>query len=376
MRHVPDGVLRRLEDEPFSVADSTANHVAGCRRCRARHQQIASTASGAHRWLSGPQLVPNVDDAWLRFRRALPANEQPTGVAATSTRHRGALRRRRGALAHPTTKVAVAGGLAGVVLAGGVAAAASFTPIFSPTRVAPLPVTRSDIRAVSDVLGLANGSSLGGFDTPNGSRAFRFGTLQWSSTGESQTVSSAARAEALSGLSVPSPAHLPAGVGQPLRYLVQRRVTATIDFNASAGNLAGTTVTMQLGPAVAVAYGSRTSQSEIPSLAIATIARPSATSSKATLRQIESFLLSRPGIPSQLAEEVRFFGGGSTVLPIPAPPGTTSHSVHVGRWPAVAVVAGSSAASALVWEDGSGQVHVIAGLVNEQSLLNVANQIN
>ena len=45
MRHVPDGTLRRLIDEPFAVADRDARHVEGCGRCRARSQRIAEDAA-------------------------------------------------------------------------------------------------------------------------------------------------------------------------------------------------------------------------------------------------------------------------------------------------------------------------------------------
>ena len=41
MRHITDGVLRRLDDEPLAIPDRVIDHVAGCRRCSARRARIA-----------------------------------------------------------------------------------------------------------------------------------------------------------------------------------------------------------------------------------------------------------------------------------------------------------------------------------------------
>ncbi len=43
MRHVTDGTLRRLTDEPLAVADREARHMSNCARCRARGAESRAT---------------------------------------------------------------------------------------------------------------------------------------------------------------------------------------------------------------------------------------------------------------------------------------------------------------------------------------------
>src|ERR1700757_4337921 len=69
VRHIPDGVLRRLDDEPLAVPDRVSEHLAGCGRCSARRARIADDTEQAARLLSGPQLVTDTDLAWARLGR-------------------------------------------------------------------------------------------------------------------------------------------------------------------------------------------------------------------------------------------------------------------------------------------------------------------
>jgi hypothetical protein len=93
------------------------------------------------------------------------------------------------------------------------------------------------------------------------------------------------------------------------------------------------------------------------------------------MSQIEAFLLSRPDIPAQLAEEIRLLGDLRTTLPVPTPPGTNARSVQVGGFPGVLLADASGAASVVIWEDGASLVHVVAGIVDSQDALAVADQI-
>ena len=67
MRHIPDGVLRRLDDEPLAVPDRVTEHLAGCGRCSARRAEIAGDTERAARLFSAPQPVPDLDIAWARL---------------------------------------------------------------------------------------------------------------------------------------------------------------------------------------------------------------------------------------------------------------------------------------------------------------------
>jgi hypothetical protein len=93
------------------------------------------------------------------------------------------------------------------------------------------------------------------------------------------------------------------------------------------------------------------------------------------MSQIEAFLLKQPGIPADLAQEIRLLGNPGTTLPVPVPPGASVRSVRVGGWSGVLVADPSNAAAAVVWQAGAGTLHVVAGILDSQDVLNVADQL-
>ncbi len=370
MRHIPDGVLRRLDDEPLAVPDRVIDHLADCGRCSARQAEIALDTELAAQLLSAPQLVPDTDLAWARLQ-----GELRTDPAGGADRHRQprAARWRRARFPRPSLRASLVIGMIAVVVAG-TAAAATVTTIFAPTHVAPVALSQGDLRAITGFMGLADGSTLGGFRGPSGSSAVRFGTVAWSSSGPAHPVSSLSEATAEAGFPVSLPARLPTGVGTVQQLVVQPRVSATVTFNSTAAGLAGSSVTLDAGPAVLAEYGAA-GGTDLPTLAVATMPRPTALSTGASLSQIEAFLLSQPGIPPELAEEVRLLGDLRTTLPVPVPPGASVRSVQVAGWPGVLLADSSNAAAGVVWEDGRGMLHVVAGILDPQDVLNVADQL-
>lgn len=368
MRHIPDGVLRRLEDEPLAVPDRVIEHVDGCERCNARRAEIAHDSERAARHFFTPQPVPDLDVAWTQLRREL--NRRETDAAGNSGR-REALPRRTW-LPRPSLRTGLMIGAIATVVAG-TAAAATLTTIFSPTHVAPITVSQKDLRAIAAFTGLSQGQSLNGFATPRGSRKLRYGTISWSS-GRAHRASSPAQAAADAGFPAPLPSHLPAGVGRVPQLIVQPRGSATFTFSSKAARLAGSSVTINAGPAVLAQYGG-TNGTGAPTLAVATMRRPIAQSTGASLNQIEAFLLVQPSIPPQLAEEVRLLGDLKTILPVPVPAGAEVRSVQVDGWPGVLLMDSSDAASGVVWEDGHGLLHVVLGILDSRDVLNVANQL-
>jgi hypothetical protein len=133
-------------------------------------------------------------------------------------------------------------------------------------------------------------------------------------------------------------------------------------------------VRLDAGPAVFVSYAGAAG-SDLPPLAVATMPRPTARSTGASISQIEAYLLNQPGIPAPLAEEVRLLGDLRTTLPVPVPKGASVRSVQVAGWPGVLLADSSNAAGAVVWEDGRGMLHVVAGILDSQDLVNVADQL-
>jgi hypothetical protein len=314
--------------------------------------------------------VPDTDSAWARMRSELQAG--PRTGARERRRSAPAVGRPR-RLPQVSLRTGLAVGATGIVIAG-TAAAATLTPIFAPTHVAPVSLSRGDLSAISALAGLEDGHDLGGFAAPAGSTNLRFGAIRWSSAGTAHPVSSSAEAAAETGFAVPLPARLPSGVSAAMQFTVQPRVTATVTFNSTAGGLARSSVTVDGGPAVLVQYGGA-ADTGTPTLAVAMMRRPTAVSTGASLNQIEAFLLDRPGVPAGLAEEVRLLGDLRTIFPVPVPPGASVRSVRVAGWPGVLLADASHAAAAVVWEDGRGMLHVVAGILDPQDVLNVAEQL-
>ncbi len=368
MRHVPEGVLRRLDDEPLAVPDRVADHVAGCGRCTARRAQIAEDTERVARVFSAPRLVPDTDLAWAWFVRELQRGPEQRGARP---RRPTPVRWRRARFPRVSLRAGLVIGALAIVVAG-TSAAATLTTIFAPTHVVPVTISQGDVRAIAALIG--NGQALGGFPTPNGSRTVRFGTIRWSSSGVAQSASSPAQATAQAGFPVSLPAHPPAGVGVVRQFIVQPHVRATVTFSSTAGSLAGSSVTLDAGPAVFAEYAAA-GRGEVPTLGVATMPRPTALSTGASMSQIEAFLLRRPGVPPELAEEFRLLGDLRTTLPVPVPPGASVRSVQVAGWPGVLLADSSNAAAAVVWEDGRHLLHVVAGILDPKDVLNVADQL-
>ncbi|MBV9048739.1 MAG: hypothetical protein JOY58_10755 [Solirubrobacterales bacterium] len=264
-------------------------------------------------------------------------------------------------------------GALGIVVAGS-AAAATLTTIFAPTHVAPVSVSQGDMRAITAFMGLADSHVLGGFPTPSGATNVRFGTIKWSSSGPAHSASSLAEVTAEVGFPVSLPAQLPAGVGAVRQFIVQPRVSATVTFNSAAASLKGSSVTLDAGPAVLAEYAAANGKTDLPALGVAIMHRPTAVSTGASMNQIEAFLLRQPSIPPELTEEIRLLNLRTT-LPVPVPPGASVRSVRIAGSPGVLLADSLNAAAGVVWEDGQGMLHVVAGLLDSQDVLNVANQL-
>jgi hypothetical protein len=371
MHHVPSPVLRRLEDEPLAVPDLARRHVDGCGRCQAQSTEIAADAALAARVLAAPSQIADIDMEWILLQDRL---SRP-GAA-----QRPAVRRSRPV---PRRLVHISAGAGTAVVAGvltvGAAAAAVLTTVYSPTQVAPVRVSANDLRAIENITGIGRlPSNL----QPSGSMRLSFGELSWSTAGRPQQVSSLASASAMTHLAFSTPATLPSGVGAISRVEVQPRVTATVRFSQSAGPaVAGSTLEITAGPAIAVQYGGTSGRGNVTTLAIVAARRPVASmkgegeAGGATASQLETFVLSRPGLPAGLAQEIRLLGNPNAILPVPVPSGLWEEKVQIGGAPAVVVTDPNGFASGVIWESRDGIVHAVGGLLDKQDVFSVAREI-
>jgi hypothetical protein len=367
MPHVSSPVLRRLVDEPLAVPDRARRHLAGCDRCQAERTEIADNAAVAARLLGGAPDIADADLEWILLAERL---RQPGAAQRTVIRNPWRVPRRlAGASIGTSTAVGAA------VLAIGVGAAAALTSVYAPTHVAPLPVSQSDAQAIAKLFGVGPSQLPGGLP-PSGSRKLAFGQLSWTTAGRAQQVSTIAQARALTHLPYSGPAALPVGVGSPSSIAVQPQVTATVTFSQNAGpGIAGSTLQITGGPAILVQYGGRSGVAGLTTLAIAVMERPTASSTGATASQLETFLLTRPGLPSGVAQELRLLGNPGTTLPVPVPPGMSVHQLKIGGAPAVLLTEPADAASGVIWESPDGVVHGVGGLLDSKDVLGVARQI-
>jgi len=371
MHHVPSPVLRRLEDEPLAVPDLARRHLDDCGRCQAQSTEIAADAALAARVLAAPTEIADVDLEWILLQDRLSRPDKARRPAVRPSRR----------VPRRLVNVSLGAGTAIVasVLAVGAAAAAVLTTVYAPTQVAPVRVSANDLRAIENITGIGR---LSGGLGPSGSRQLTFGKLSWSSAGPTQQVASLASASAMTHLAFPTPATLPSGVGAIGRITVQPQVTATVRFSQNAGPaIAGSTLTITAGPAIAVQYASASGRSNVITLAIVAARRPVASmtggreAGGATASQLETFLLSQAGLPSGLAQELRLLGNPTTTLPVPIPRGMWVLRTHVGGAPALVVTDSAAFASGVIWESRDGVVYGVGGLLDREDVLSVARQV-
>jgi len=256
-----------------------------------------------------------------------------------------------------------------VVLGGaGAAAANDWLKIFGTEQVAPVRITTADLVALPDLSA--------------------YGDLAFTDEPEVHTVPDAATAAAETGLDVPSVTDLPRGVsGQPV-YQVGREVTATFTFAADrAGQAAaeagetlpppppgldGSSVRLVAGPGVAQMWKSAAG---VPALVVGRAVAPTALSSGVPFEVVRDYLLSLPGLPDEIADQLRTFTADGSTLPLPVPADqVTTTSTEVDGVPATVLATRNRALAAVVWVD-DGVVTVVAGSLDDDEVLTVARDL-
>jgi hypothetical protein len=359
MRHPTESVLRRLIDEPAGVAEADRRHVGDCPVCLvelAAAREDAAVA-GAALGSEGSGEV-DVAAAWRRLSSALPA-AGARRVPARTRRSPGFLRR-----------PAAAALAFGVVLAGaGVAAANDWLPIFRTEQVAPVSVSTADLVALPDLSA--------------------YGDIEVTGDGHVQQVADAEAAAGWTGLSAPEVVTLPRGVsGDPI-YQVAGEMSAVFTFSAdrtaqaaaAAGEtlpppppgLDGSRVRLVAGPGLAEVWTH--ASAGVPTLVVARAVAPTAFSSGAPFETVRDYLLSLPGLPAGVAEQLRSFSADGSTLPLPVPVDVaTSSDAVVNGLPATVLTAQDGSMAAVVWVD-DGVLTAVAGALSADEVLSVAREL-
>ena len=360
MRHPTEGVLRRLLDEPAAVADADRQHVTGCAQCLAELVAVRQDAALVDAALMSPNVTGlDVDAGWQRLTAAAAA-PAPVGTRtapARPSRFAGLLRR-----------PAAAGLAVVVVLTGaGTAAANDWLPIFRTEQVAPVTLSTSDLVALPDLEA--------------------YGELELTEEPVVGSVGSASVAADRTGLDVPEVRTLPSGVtGEPI-YQVVGKVSATFTFSAERAaqaaaesgdvppppaGLDGSSVRLDAGPGVAQIW---TSTSGAPALLVGRAVAPTAFSSGAEFEVLRDYLLSLPGLPADVAAQLRTFAEDGSTLPLPLPADeVTTSPAQVDGVPATVVRTRDRSIAGVVWVD-DGLVTVVAGSLDTDEVLAVAEDL-
>ncbi len=374
MRHLSDGILRRLIDEPFAVPISERVHVDTCLSCKGRLDQIAHDARAVSEILGS---LPRVNRAVAlhSFHRAVT---EPAG---------GTLRRRLSTLrpnvagggqlsSRPWRLPAVFAMVAAAVLICALTPAGSvahdFLTAFQPTSYSLVPVTTSELQAL-----------------PNLSD---FGLMTSAPNSSHHRADSAVAAGRLAGMHVAVPAGPPPGVPLSVTYDVLQPTWTAFEFSSivARASVARTghalppmpaqidhsSLRIAVGPVVLTRYGPPALREHtVPALVVVQAPRPLLTSSGAPVTAIEQYLLALPGVSPQLREQIKAIGDPSVTLPIPIPiEAFTADKVTVQGVPGLAFGDSTNLGSGVLWQK-NGMVYAVAGAMPESQVVSIAESL-
>ena len=365
MAHLNDGTLRRMVDDPDTIAAPERDHFAGCAECKARFDTMSDDAKGVDALLATPATSFDASSAYRRFS-AKPARPR-FGF------HLPILR--------PASRAMVAAVALVLVAAVAVTAAVNVTNIFKPQTVQPVPISVADLESLPDLA--------------------TYGDFKWSQEPRPQIGITKDEAEKVAGFSAPTIKSLPAGVNDTnITYAASAQVVGTFTFSAAKAKAAaaaqgktlpampagmdGSTLTLSIGPGIIVIYGelnvpsgstASPRQIQLPKLIVAESKAPSVTSTGVSAKQLEDYLLAQPGISPALVADIKAIGDPTTTLPIPVPVQyATSSKVTVQNVPGVALGDNTGIGSAVVWIKG-GNVFFVGGSLKQDEALSAANHL-
>jgi hypothetical protein len=362
MRHPSEGTLRRLVDEPAGVADADREHVAGCPVCLtelATVQQDARTVGAA----LGPDVTADVESAWRRLERAT-VEEAPARRVGSRTA-KPAAARWRAVLRSPV----VAGiGVVAVLAGAGAAAAADWLQIFSTERIQPAVVTDSELVELPDLAA--------------------YGDVEVLQEPDVRTVADLAAAESVTGLTIPEVAELPQGVTGEPEYVAGDQMSMVFTFSAAKAaraaeatgesppptpeGLDGSRFRLVGGPGIAAIWSEARG---IPALVVARAVGPTAYSTGVPFETARDYLLSLPGIPEDVAAQLRGFSQDGATLPLPIPGELVGTSaVEVDGYPASLLESRDGTMVGVVWVE-DGVINAVAGSLSADEVLTVAREL-
>jgi hypothetical protein len=375
MRHLTEGALRRMYDDPNSVDDTQRLHFADCSACQERFGTVAGDAREVRELFQGPGVTVDPQRAYARLQ--------------------GRLREPRRRLL-PDFGRRVSPGwrkpLVGALVAAGLVAITAFSPLagnlvqlLQPAQVQPVVLSQQDLNSLQP---LSN-----------------YGDVKWQQRMQRKQVASAAEAAAGSGLGQIKPKYLPKGIPtQQATYETAGESSASFTFSEARARAAaqkagqpaptfgpgvdGSTLVVKTGPGEGVIYGDlgklkaaekngatdpQQAVSQVgPMLAIAKMKAPSVYSTGLSLAQLKQVLLSQPGLTPQARSLIESLDSQTWSLPIPIPAAQgTARTVTVNGVRGTLFGDNTGLGAGLVWIK-NGVVYAVAGTVSQDELLTVA----
>jgi hypothetical protein len=250
--------------------------------------------------------------------------------------------------------------------------AQNFLTIFQPQTVAPL-----DISALK----------LDGRLLPN---LTEFGTLFDRHGEKPREVAGAAAASRSAGFRVLAPSVIPEQIGGTSRVVYDPRMSQSFRFSAAKARAAatrdkrplpampahldGATVTASIGPTIVQTWGVHAKQGGGSMMVVAQGLAPVVRSSGASLPELESYLLSMPGVTPELADQIRAIGNASA-LPIPfMPTKQTAQTVTVHGVSGLEIGDNTGLGAGVVWQE-DGKIYAVFGTLTQSEVLDVANSL-
>lgn len=388
MRHADEATLRRLLDEPDAVPSEAQRHIQSCVECQGKARAFAdegravASALGA---VSGDATSEDATRAYARFA----ARTSPTQSVSMRERLNDLMLRRR-----PYVMVAgsaLAAALLFVVLAFTPVGtlAQNFLTIFEPHQFIAINISKGELQYLPDLQS--------------------FGTMTQQREPDHRQVASTAQARALTGIPVRMPSWVPASVPRELHVDAISRGSVSFTFSAAKARayaaqarrpipamprgLDGSTMTLNVGPMVVVTFGAMPPETvrhsvarehgrdegpdvaDLPQLVVVQSAAPHVYSTGVNVRELESYLLAMPGVPSQLADEIRAIGDPSTTMPIPVPVDRAySQAVVIDGANGLAIGDNTGVGGMIVWQK-NGIVYGVGGELPQRELMEIAQSL-
>jgi hypothetical protein len=362
VRHLDDGALRRLYDEPLALEDSARAHYNGCPECQRRFSAVAEDARHGAALMTVPGVTVDAQAALARARSGLTSAPRRLSLPEIHLGWR---------------KPAVAG-----LLAAGLAASLAFTPlaatvknVFEPTTVQTVSLSQGDLKGLD---------------------AFsNWGDVKQNGNTQLQEAASATEASSQSKLPVIQlkSGSLPAKLATaPVNYGSVGRLSGSVVFsNKAPSELHGTTLTVTAGPGEAVIYGdvnqamaagrqAKTPQDAAaavgPMLAVVEMQSPQVSSNGKSVAQIKKVLTSQKGLSKNLKDAINKIDDPKGNLPILIPVDyATSQPATVQGHPATFVGDNTKLGAGVIWVNAKKHhVYAVVGLgVSQDEIMAAAN---